>query len=523
MRCNANRVREKLSKPVLGRNTDQNLVPVQEQSVMQPTPKRQCLSTNELSELLRKRNVPKGTWNHAPNHKLALDVVRQYIGASDDVTKWYGVTYALMKDLGLSGLLSNHYRSSSYRFLEANMPSDEWRKLRPYRFACVPQNYWDNNANHKDALNDVRRIIGADTNVTKWYDVTKDFLYSIRLGGLLKNKYSNNYKLFLQMNMPPDEWVQLLPWMFKAVGKHYWNDWKHHKEVLDFLRNKIGACDDVTKWYGVTQNFMREMKLIGLLSKYQGSPQRFMQATMPPDEWNKLQPWMFKGGVTDGFWDDLSNHKRAFDYIRKSINADGDSTRWYGVTKDFLYSMKLGGLLGLKYHDSPQAFLKMNMPLEEWNKLDSTQFGFVSAQEQWCIWIVEAHPDFEILGADCRDKRAVTFSSKRYRWDLVIRHVPSGKIIALEVDGEHHFLWKNGGWVDANRRDIDKMRVYPNHPPSCASHIDIVARISYHNRRYMDSVTALLGLVSTTDCGFVCLPQDKSMYTDGGVPVCTRK
>ena len=90
----------------------------------------------------------------------------------------------------------------------------------------------------------------------------------------------------------------------------------------------------------------------------------------------------------------------------------------------------------------------------------------------------------------------------------------------FEVDGEQHFLWKNGEWVYTNRRDMDKMYVYPNNPPPCASHIDIVARISYRNRRCVNSMTSLLDLVSTTECSFVCLSNERTMYTDGGVPVC---
>ena len=115
---------------------------------------------------------------------------------------------------------------------------------------------------------------------------------------------------------------------------------------------------------------LREMGLGGLLTKYYGtSPQRFLEANMPPSEWKMLLPWKFKTGVPMKFWKDEENHQLAFDVLRRHIGADKDVEEWYTVTQKMLHEMGLGGLLREHYGNSPQRFLEANMPPSEWNML----------------------------------------------------------------------------------------------------------------------------------------------------------
>ena len=258
-----------------------------------------------------------------------------------------------------------------------------------------------------------------------------------------------------------------------------------------------------------------------LCTKYNDSPQAFLEANMPPEEWARLRPWKFSH-APQNYWDDDAHHKLAFNAVRNHIGADDANVdQWYGVTKDLIESIGLRGLLCTKYNNSPQAFLEANMPPEEWARLRPWKFGLVSAQEQWAVHVVQLHLDFKLLGADCLNKSLVSFGPSRYRWDLVIRHLPSGKTFVLEIDGEQHFYWKEGSWTENHRRDEEKLKLRPDHPPSCTDHVDFVARISFRMRsRGLEAISDLLQVVAaaSTTQEFVCLPDDVSLYTDIGVP-----
>ena len=111
------------------------------------------------------------------------------------------------------------------------------------------------------------------------------------------------------------------------------------------------------------------MGLGGLLSEYGKSPQRFLEANMPPSEWKMLLPWKFKSGVPMKFWKNEDNHQLAFDVLRRHIGADKDVEKWYNVTKKMLFEMGLQGLLFQYYGNSAQRFLEANMPPSEWEIL----------------------------------------------------------------------------------------------------------------------------------------------------------
>ena len=138
---------------------------------------------------------------------------------------------------------------------------------------------------------------------------------------------------------------------------------------------------------------------------------------------------------------------------------------------------------------------------------------------------MEERSDFRLLGADAVNRSCVTFGCKRYRWDLVVLHVPSQKIGVLEVDGEQHFFGPE--WEVNHERDVAKRKLILSDLPPCAERIDFLIRISYDlRRRGRGAIKDLLDLVGQTLEGaagpppfFVCLPQDAVLYTVDGVPV----
>jgi len=488
---------------------------------------KSTMPSDEWAKLLpwKFKSAPKKFWSDEDNHGLALEAVRKHIGADAELEKWYEVTQDLLHGMGLNGLLVSHYNGSPQAFLKSTMPSDEWAKLLPWKFKSgVPLNFWSDRANHGPALEAVRKHIGADAELERWYGVTKGLLYGMGLGGLLVSHYSHSPQAFLETNMPSDEWAKLLPWKFKSgVPQNFWSDRANHGLALEAVRKHIGADADPERWYGVTQDLLHGMGLGGLLVHYyHDSPQAFLKSTMPSDEWAKLLPWKFKSGVPQNFWSDPANHGLALEAVRKHIGADADPERWYGVTANLLYGMSLGGLVHY-YNSSPQAFLKSNMPSDEWAKLDATKFGIASAQELWAIWEVNEREDFLLLGADAVDRSRVTFGKRRFRWDLIVLHIPTQRVGVLEIDGEQHFFRPD--WEATNERDKAKRDSILSDLPPCAERIDFLARISYSLRpKGRAAIKDLLDLVCQTlsSCDppllFICLPQDSLLYTERGVP-----
>ena len=109
-------------------------------------------------------------------------------------------------------------------------------------------------------------------------------------------EYGNPLNDSLKRTCRHQEWKMLLPWKFQsgALPQHYWKNEDNHQLAFDVLRRHIGADKDVEKWYNVTHKMLKEMGLGGCFEHYGNSPQRFLEANMPPSEWKMLLPWKFK-------------------------------------------------------------------------------------------------------------------------------------------------------------------------------------------------------------------------------------
>lgn len=95
----------------------------------------------------------------------------------------------------------------------------------------------------------------------------------------------------------------------------------HHTRALDDVRKATGADKNIEKWYEVTHDCMTRMKLHGLLIKYNGSPQAFLKANMPPEEWNQLCPYKFES-LPLNYWNNMLHHTQALDNDCKDIGVD---------------------------------------------------------------------------------------------------------------------------------------------------------------------------------------------------------
>ena len=117
-------------------------------------------------------------------------------------------------------------------------------------------NTWDDWQNHRLAVKAIRKRLGADVHVEKWYNVTRELLVKMGLGGLL-GRYDDSIAKLLEANMPSWEWNMLLPWKFRSgVPRNYWKNKDNHRHAFEAIRICVGADEGVEKWYDVTQKIL---------------------------------------------------------------------------------------------------------------------------------------------------------------------------------------------------------------------------------------------------------------------------
>lgn len=311
----------------------------------------------------------------------------------------------------------------------------------------------------------------------------------------------------------------MYPWRFKThVPNNYWNEVTNRRRAFQYICDELHVNDDLQKLYNVTRSLLTDHGLGGLVSShYSGSPQAFIQSMLTSEQWAELRPWKFESGAPQGYWNDPDHCRYAFETLRDEIGATTDITRWYTVTTDYIRSVGLGSMVHLSHYGGPKGFLKAFMATDEWEQIDERKFGTVSAQECWCLDVLRQQPHiFEIIGADCLDRRRTTFSALRYRWDFLVRHTSTGFIFVIEVDGEQHFF----NDINQRRRDREKLDFLTAEPPDCVDKIHFICRISYQQRRRGHAaIRELLSrVVASSMDGFVCLKDDGMMYDADGMP-----
>ena len=120
----------------------------------------------------------------------------------------------------------------------------------------------------------------------------------------------------MEEGSPENEW---LPWKFKrGVPKGYWDDAANHVLYAQWLGEQLGY-EQPEDWYQVSAEKIFEHSGKGLLiNYYDNSPQQFVNGVVgehlhPGFDW---LPWLFEGGVRNGYWDDAANRALYAQWLR---------------------------------------------------------------------------------------------------------------------------------------------------------------------------------------------------------------
>ena len=303
----------------------------------------------------------KTYWDITEHRNAAAKWFSKQIGADIDSDIWYSITIDTFKKNKLYSLLRRdeyHCSPSKFAITHSNVV------LIPWYFNQVPNGFWKNKDNHKDALLHMECILGADTDKNNWYKLTQSALESEGLFPLVANYYRGSPQLFLEQNGITIGYpnCDLLPWCFCQVSAGFWEQQKSIDMAIEYILDHFNVYTNEEHLYNINYDWFQEHRLSTILQKHGDSPQRLLHQHLP-NIYNKLAPWKFSA-VPIGFWDIRSNQRMVYDAIALKLNVKADFNNWYYMTQNTFYEEHLAGLLSM-YNMSPYSFIKEFMPRDE--------------------------------------------------------------------------------------------------------------------------------------------------------------
>eukprot|EP01125_Pyxidicula_operculata_P005135 TRINITY_DN1872_c0_g1_i3.p1 TRINITY_DN1872_c0_g1~~TRINITY_DN1872_c0_g1_i3.p1 ORF type:complete len:425 (+),score=30.54 TRINITY_DN1872_c0_g1_i3:740-2014(+) len=300
---------------------------------------------------------------------------------------------------------------------------------------CGPE-FWKSKGNQIEYfkwLSDTMNI----KNPEDWYTVKSKDIISKNGYGLLKEYSHSPYILFKNM-IPNYDWK---PWMFSRVPIGFWDSRDNQMIYIEWLKKKLNVDDpisnetnnnniEMTKWYGITNKFIRDNHGSGILSKYNNSIFKMLSALYPDYPWerHKFQK------VSKNFWKSPENIKSTIDSISKELGIVDPSKDWYRVSDKILKRVGLGRI---SVKDLKNKYLKIAYPHINWEVGRFSDSRTKKANQRWLLVNVKKlFPDEEIFEDFLHPKLVNPETGQNLEIDIWIpRHN-----IALEYQGESHYF-----------------------------------------------------------------------------------
>lgn len=243
-----------------------------------------------------KTNLPKRHWWDRKNIREAVDTLTEKTGKSPNELKAHDFI-----DNGLAGLLTAHNSSPDRIMSLAGYDYKKWQ------FSRVPNRFWKNKENIKDAVSWLLDITGKDPRNLSRYDFEDNGLH-----GLLSIHGNSPYKALVAAGYEIKEWEML------NSPRFIWADKKKVEEAVEWLMKKTGKGP-----VELNQNDFRNNGLSRLFTIYRGSVYLMLL-----DIGYDVMPWEMNVKVWHNDPDDVS---RVFFKILTRINKNIDELR----KKDF--------------------------------------------------------------------------------------------------------------------------------------------------------------------------------------------
>lgn len=203
----------------------------------------------------------------------------------------------------------------------ASLDNPEWVQTER-----LPPLFWDDPHNHTRYLKWLGKKLGIKR-ITDWYNVRNEDFLENRGGGFLEHYYGSHYYA-LKANFPHHSWKA---WLFHQASNGFWHDLQNCAEYVTWFE-KQKKFKTIEGWYNITQDDVYEMHGAGLLTHFDCSVQRLIQAVYPNHDW---KPWLFVQ-VPKNFWPERENRIAYMKWLEARLGYKKPED-WYQVSKlDFI-------------------------------------------------------------------------------------------------------------------------------------------------------------------------------------------
>jgi hypothetical protein len=111
------------------------------------------------------------------------------------------------------------------------------------------------------------------------------------------------------------------------LPNNFWDDINNQKEYMNWLFKKL-EYKELSDWYQISTDLIRDNKGSGLLPKYDNSLQVLIKLIYPEYEWI---PWKFNR-VVGGYFDDINNQREYMNWLFKKLEYK-EMSDWYKITQ----------------------------------------------------------------------------------------------------------------------------------------------------------------------------------------------
>eukprot|EP01121_Diplochlamys_sp_Union-15-3_P013862 TRINITY_DN4362_c0_g1_i1.p1 TRINITY_DN4362_c0_g1~~TRINITY_DN4362_c0_g1_i1.p1 ORF type:complete len:431 (-),score=54.16 TRINITY_DN4362_c0_g1_i1:183-1475(-) len=189
-----------------------------------------------------------------------------------------------------------------------------------------------------------------------WYNIKQSTI--LEYGGYTVMSYFEDSPAKALTSVYPE--FPWLTWKFSNVPRGYWKDKSNHRLFFDWL-GEVLHYQNHDDWYNISQADIYRHGGRGLLAYYEESPAKALTMVYPDVPWLM---WKFTS-VPRGFWKDVSNQRKFFDWIR-SHHSFSSLDDWYHKPKALVHTNGGGGLLETYYNDSLVNALLTIYPEHQW-------------------------------------------------------------------------------------------------------------------------------------------------------------
>lgn len=221
--------------------------------------------------------TPQRFWAERANRHVYMQWLERQL-AIERPDQWYEVTKEDFVRNSGHGLLSNYYGDSVFAAVKEYLPRRRWL---PWRFATVPQGFWqkaDNRFRYLDWLAKRLRIRVPE----QWYSVTYRQIADNH-GATLAAYYDYSVLKIVNDYLPDHDWK---PWLFRKVPKDYWQDPASRQRYLVWLGDMLGFRSP-GDWYRLSrQDVVRTGGGLVLTSICHNRMENLLQERYPKYRWN---------------------------------------------------------------------------------------------------------------------------------------------------------------------------------------------------------------------------------------------